>query len=411
MAERAPDRDLPVAHALGRILDAIEPVADVETLPLHAACGRILATDVVSPIDVPPCDNAAMDGYALRGADLEPGGHTELVVAGRALAGHPHLGACPPGAAIRIMTGAPMPPGLDTVVPQESVETQGDRIRVPPGQRTGQHRRIAGEDLVAGGLALLAGRRLGPADIGLAASLGLDRILARRRVRVALLSTGDELLPIGSPPEPGRIYDSNRYTLDALLERLGVEAIDLGVVPDRPDALEAAVRHAASRADAIVSTGGVSVGEADHIRAALARLGHVEFWSVAMRPGRPMAFGRVAEAWYFGLPGNPVAAMIAFLFLARPALLALGGAAPSPPVPLRARASAPIRKRAGRTEYPRGFVTPAPDGTLSVAPDPSQGSGVLSSMSRANCIIVLPHDRGPVEAGEWVDCLPFEGLF
>lgn len=411
MAERAPGRDLPVACALGRMLDAIRPVEEVETIALRAADGRILANDLVSPLDVPPCDNAAMDGYALRGADLDPDGPTELPVAGRALAGHPHHGACPPRTAIRIMTGAAMPPGLDTVVPQEAVEVDGDRIRVPPGQRTGQHRRLAGEDLGAGGVALPAGRRLGPADIGLAASLGIDGLVVRRRLRVAFLSTGDELQSFGKPLLAGRIYDSNRYVIAALLERLGVEAIDLGVVPDSPEALEATMRDGALRADAIVSSGGVSVGEADHTRAVLARLGQVEFWNLAMRPGRPMAFGRIGTAWYFGLPGNPVAAMIAFLFLARPTLLALGGAAARPLVPLRARASTPIRKRAGRTEYPRGLVSTDPDGTLSVAADPGQGSGVLSSMSRANCIVVLPHERGPVAAGEWVDCLPFDGLF
>jgi molybdopterin molybdotransferase len=411
MAERIPKPDLPVAEAIGRMLEAIEPVGDTEALPLHDAHGRVLAADLVSPIDVPPCDNAAMDGYALRAAELDPSGPAELPVVGLALAGHPYAGTCPPGACVRIMTGAPMPAGLDTVVPQELVARNGDRVRVPAGLRPGQNRRRAGEDLAAGGLALPGGRRLGPADIGLAASLGIERLVVRRRPRIAWISTGDELQAIGRPLSPGRIYDSNRYTVGALLDRLGVESIDLGVVADRPDALEVVLRDAAGRADAIVTSGGVSVGEADHTRAVLSRLGHVEFWSIAMRPGRPMAFGRIGPAWYFGLPGNPVAAMIAFSFLARPALLALAGAAPTPPVPLRARATAPIDKRAGRTEYPRGIVGLSSEGTPCVAPDASQGSGVLSSMSRANCVIVLAHERGPVRAGEWVDCVPFEGLW
>lgn len=410
MAEPASNHDLPVERALARILAGIEPVEGTEALSLRAACGRILAADLVSPRDVPSCDNAAMDGYAMRASDLDPGGPTELVVAGRALAGHPWMGNCPPGTAIRIMTGAPMPAGLDTVVPQESIEAHGGRIRVPPGQRPGQHRRVAGEDLAAGAVALPAGRRLRPADIGLAASLGIDRLVVRRRLRVAFFSTGDELQSIGSPLGKGRIYDSNRYTIGALLDRMGVESRDLGVVPDEREALATAVREGAARADAILSSGGVSVGEADHTREVLSRLGRVEFWTIAMRPGRPMAYGRIGTARYFGLPGNPVAAMIAFLFLARPALLAMAGAAEAAPVPVPARATAPIRKRAGRTEYPRGVLAVAPDGALEVTPDPSQGSGVLSAMSRANCVIVLPHDRGPVAPGERVDCLPIDGL-
>ncbi len=415
MAERrppapVPSGDLPVADVLHAILGAIEPVAETETLPLRAAPGRILAADLESPIDVPPCDNSAMDGYALRHADLDLGGATELAVVGAAFAGRPYEGSCPPGATVRIMTGAAMPAGLDTVVPQESVQASDGYIRIPPGQRAGQHRRRAGEDLAAGGRALAAGRRLGAADIGLAASLGIGELRVRRRARIAFFSTGDELQAIGDPLGIGRIYDSNRYTLQAMLDRLDVETIDLGVVPDSPQALEAAVREAADRADAIISTGGVSVGEADHTRAVMARLGRVEFWTIAMRPGRPMAFGRIGRAWYFGLPGNPVAVMVTFCFLARPALLALGGATPAPLVYARARALRPIRKRAGRTEYQRGHAEAGEDGIMQVELTGNQGSGVLSSMSRANCMVVLHHDQGAVAAGEWVDCLPFDGL-
>jgi len=402
--------DRPIASVLRSMVDAMTPVEGSEAVPLVAAPGRILAADLKSPIDVPSCDNSAMDGYALRGSELAQGRATELAVVGLALAGCPYAGPCPPGTAVRIMTGAAMPTGLDTVVPQESVEVDDDRVRIPPGQRAGQHRRRAGEDLPAGGLALPAGRRLSAADIGLAASLGAGALEVRRRLRVAFFSTGDELQEIGEPLGIGQIYNSNRYVVRAMLDRLGVEAIDLGVVGDQPEALEATVREAASLAEAIISTGGVSVGEADHTRAVMARLGRVEFWNIAMRPGRPMAFGRIGKAWYFGLPGNPVAVMASFLFLARPALLALAGALQTPPVYARARALRPLRKRVGRTEYQRGFVEAGPDGTMQVDLTGSQGSGVLSSMSRANCMVVLHHDQGPVAAGEWVDCLPFEGL-
>lgn len=406
----ASSRDRSVTEVLRAILAAVEPVAETEILPLRTAPGRVLAADLDARIALPPYDNSAMDGYALRGADLDPGGDTRLAVVGVALAGHPYEGTCPAGSAIRIMTGAPMPAGLDTVVPQEAVAASGDSVLVPPGQLAGQHRRRAGEDLAAGACALAAGRRLTTADIGLVASLGVGELRVRRRARIAFFSTGDELQSIGNPLGVGRIYDSNRYTLQAMLDRLGVETIDLGVVPDQPETLEAAVGEAARRADAVISTGGVSVGEADHTRTVMARLGRVEFWSIAMRPGRPMAFGRIGKALYFGLPGNPVAMMVSFCFLARPALLALGGAVPTPPIHARARALHPIDKRVGRTEYQRGHAEAGEDGTMQVALTGSQGSGVLSSMSRANCIVVLHHGQGPVATGEWVDCLPFQGF-
>lgn len=405
-----PVGQLPITEVLHRILDVIEPVQEAESLPLPAALGRILASDLVSPIDVPPCDNSAMDGYAMRFADLQATRSTELALAGAAFAGRPYAGSCPPGAAVRIMTGAAIPAGLDTVVPQESVQAGNERIQVPPGQQAGQHRRRAGEDLTAGSRALAAGRRLTAADIGLVASLGIGELDVRRRVRIAFFSTGDELQSIGKPLDVGRIYDSNRYVIHAMLNRPEFEAIDLGVVPDDPDALEATMREASDRADAIISTGGVSVGDADYTRTVMARLGQVEFWTVAMRPGRPMAFGRTGKAWYFGLPGNPVAVIVAFCFLARPALLALGGATPVAPVYARARALRPIAKRVGRSEYQRGHVEAGEDGAMQVELTGSQGSGLLSSMSRANCIVVLHHEQGPVAAGEWVDCLPFEGL-
>ncbi len=401
---------LPVAAAQAVIERFVVPVAGRERLPLREALGRVLAADVMSPIDVPAHDNSAMDGYAVRASDLAAHGDTRLRIAGTALAGRPYDGECGPGVAVRVMTGAVMPPGADTVVVQELARVDGTHVVVPAGQQAGQHRRLRGEDLEAGRAALVAGRRLTPADLGLVASLGVPEVDVRRRVRVAYFSTGDEVRSIGEPLAPGEIYDSNRYTIRAMLERLGVEPIDLGVVRDRPERLEAAMRDAASSADAIVSSGGVSVGEADYPREVMARLGDVTFWKIAMRPGRPLAFGRVGNAYYFGLPGNPVAVMITFYFFARAALLRLAGAQPAMPFALRARAQSALRKRPGRTEYQRGVLWAGDDGEWQVRLTGQQGSGVLRSMSEANCIVVLRHEQGDVAAGERVDCLPFEGL-
>ena len=412
---------LPVDGARSIIERFIHPIAAVESVPVMQCLGRIVAADVVSPIDVPPHDNSAMDGYAVRSADLAsdrtPAGGTRLRVIGSAFAGAPFNGGIGPGEALRIMTGAVMPAGADTVVPQEAVQLSGSAdgatlptVLIPPGQQAGQHRRLRGEDLARGRAAVKTGRRLAAADLGLAASLGLDSLPVRRRARVAFFSTGDELLSAGESPAPGKVYDSNRYTIHAMLTRLGVEPVDLGVVRDRPDALEAAMRHAASVADAVVSSGGVSVGEADFTRDVMARVGDVAFWTIAMRPGRPMAFGRVGDACYFGLPGNPVAVMVTFLFFVREALERLMGAEPRPLPRIRARSSAAVRKRPGRTEYQRATLSPGPDGFYDATITGSQGSGVLRSMSEADCMMVLGHAQGNVAAGDWVDVIPFRGL-
>lgn len=410
MAAPGADGALQVEEALRRLLAASCPVAGTEALALEAAHGRVLAAAVQAPISLPPCDNAAMDGYALRHADLRSGETTSLSVAGRALAGVPYEGTCPAAGAVRIMTGAALPEGLDTVVPQELVAARDATILVPPGQRRGQHCRLAGEDIVAGAAALPAGCRLNAADIGLVAALGLETVLVRRRPRVAMFSTGSELRPVGNRLGHGQIHDSNRHVLRALLASLGVVAIDLGVVADRPECLEAAMRDAAADADAVISTGGVSVGEADHVRTILARIGELDFWQVAMRPGRPFTAGRIGSARYFGLPGNPVAAIVTFLILVRPALLALAGARPRLPATIQARAIDPIPKRAGRAEYPRGILHAGTDGGHGVALAEGQGSGMLTSLTRADCLVVLPHDRGAVAPGEAVECLPFAGL-
>ena len=406
---------LPVAQAQEFIARLVPKVEAVEMLALRSALGRVLARDIVSPIDVPTHDNSAMDGYALRAAELSADAPTRLVVAGSGLAGQRFEGAVPPGHCVRITTGAVMPAGLDVVVPQEFTTLEDGRVIVPPNLvRSGDNRRLAGEDLAKGDAALNAGRILRPADLGLLASLGLAEVPVFRRLRVAFFSTGDELRSIGEPLDAGCVYDSNRYTLWGMLQRLGVELLDLGVVKDQPAALEAAFRQAAQCADAVITSGGVSVGEADYTKRIMAELGEVLFWKIAMRPGRPMAIGRIESggksAILFGLPGNPVAVMVTFYAFVRDALLAMSGAAVEPLPLLRAASTQAIRKKPGRTEYQRGIVTRAADGRLQVAITGSQGSGILRSMSVANGLVLLHHAQGDVAAGEAVDVLPFDGL-
>ncbi|MBA3623340.1 MAG: molybdopterin molybdotransferase MoeA [Methylibium sp.] len=426
---------LTVSQAQDFIARFVPAVGAVEMLALRSALGRVLARDVVSPIAVPASDNSAMDGYALASAELRDDAPTVLRVAGTAYAGQQFEGQVAAGVCVRIMTGAVMPSGLDTVVPQEFVADapeeaaangaaaalpagatgQSRRIAIPAGVvAPGDNRRLAGEDLALGEAALSAGRVLRPADIGLLASLGQAEVPVRRRLRVAFFSTGDELRSIGEPLDAGCVYDSNRYTLHAMLTRLGVEVLDFGVVRDEPAALEAAFRSACENADAVITSGGVSVGEADHTRKVMATLGEVAFWRIAMRPGRPMAFGRVSSnarsAVLFGLPGNPVAVMVTFYAFVREALLAMAGAAPQAMPMLRARAAAAIRKKPGRTEYQRGIVARAADGDWDVQLTGAQGSGILRSMSMANGLVVLHHGQGSVAEGERVDVLPFDGL-
>jgi molybdopterin molybdotransferase len=406
---------LPVAQAQEFIGRLVGRVRQVEMLPLRSALGRVLARDIVPAIDIPAHDNSAMDGYALRGSELGGSGETAFRVAGAGFAGGRFEGAVGARECVRIMTGAVMPAGLDTVVPQEFARVDGDVVRVPADVvRTGDNRRRAGEDLARGEVALSAGRIVRPADLGLLASLGAAEVAVFRRLRVAFFSTGNELRSVGEPLDPGSVYDSNRYTLWGMLHRLGVEVLDLGVVRDDPQALEAAFRGAAAAADAVITSGGVSVGEADHTKAVMAALGDVLFWRIAMRPGRPMAIGRIVagehEAILFGLPGNPVAVMVTFYAFVRDALLSMSGASATPMPTLRAASAAPIRKRAGRTEYQRGIVERGADGRWQVRTTGSQGSGILRSMSEANGLVVLGHSQGDVAAGEEVDVLPFDAL-
>ena len=400
---------LRVDKACEAIRSCLRPVTETEILKIRDALGRVLAQDIVPSINVPAHDNSAMDGYAVRFSDMQAG-EIPLVEIGSALAGRPFHGKMTAGQCVRVMTGAVMPEGADTVVVQEIVKQDGHRVVIPAGQKRGQNVRYAGEDLKIGVPVLAPGKLLQPVELGLVASLGLSEVRVKRKLRVAFFSTGDELACVGVPLKEGEVYDSNRYTLHGMLARLGVEFIDLGVVRDDPAQLEAAFRNAAASADAIITTGGVSVGEADFVKPLMARLGEVLFWKIAMRPGRPMAFGRIDNSYLFGLPGNPVAVMVTFYQFVRDALLQLSGRTDSYAVPaLQAIAGENLRKVPGRTEYQRGILYRV-GGEWKVRTTGQQGSGVLRSMSEANCFIVLEHERGKVAAGEPVSVQLFEAL-
>jgi molybdopterin molybdotransferase len=389
----------------------VAPVRGTELLPLRQCLGRVLAEDLISNMAVPAHDNSAMDGFAFTGAALAGQATLTLRIAGTALAGKAWAGSLQAGECLKVMTGAILPAGLDTVVPHELTSLAGDQVHIPADRlRAGDNRRLRGEDLQLGGVALSKGELLAPASIGLAASLGLQALPVLRRLKVAYMSTGDEVMSPGESLREGAVFDSNRYTVTSLLERLGCEVIELGVVRDEPVALEAAFRSAAAQADVIISSGGVSVGEADFTKGMMAKLGDVAFWRIAMRPGRPFALGRIGTTVLFGLPGNPVAVMVTFLSLVRPALLKMMGATPKPLPLLQAHSQEPMRKKAGRTEYQRGIVTVAPDGQLQVRTTGNQGSGVLSSMVQANGLIVLGHEQGNVAVGDLVSVMMFDGV-
>ena len=382
-----------------------------EAVPVREALGRVLAADVVSKVNVPSHTNSAMDGYALRAADLFPDAETRLDVVGVAAAGRPFDGVVAAGQCTRILTGAPLPEGADTVVMQERVTRTDDTAIVAPGQTPGQHVRQAGEDIARGDVALAAGALVMPAELGMLASVGASQVSVCRRPRVAFFSTGDELRNVGEPLETGQIYDSNRYTIHGMLTRIGVETIDMGVVRDDPADIESAFARAAAEADAVVTSGGVSVGDADYVKNMLEKTGSVGFWKVAIKPGRPLAFGRIGDALFFGLPGNPVSAMVTFYQLVQPALRAMAGM-PGNALPLTVTAvcGEALRKKQGRREFQRGVLTTDRDGRLVVRRAGHQGSGVLSSMSAANCFIVLPEDSGPVSAGDVVTVQPFSAF-
>lgn len=402
---------LTVEAARARVLADLPTVSAVERVPVRRALDRVLGADVIARVAVPAHTNSAMDGYALRGADLPRGGMTRLRVIGQSFAGHPFSGALGPGQCVRIMTGAVMPTGADTVVIQEDVTREADEVRIGAGHRVGQHVRAAGEDLAAGSSALARGQRVGPAELGLIASLGIAEVEVYRRLRVAFFSTGDELRSLGEPLGSGDIYDSNRYTLHGMLRRMGAETLDLGVVRDAPEALGRALETAAAAADVVITTGGVSVGAADHVRSVLAEVGQIDFWKVNMKPGKPLAYGRLAgQTVFFGLPGNPVSTMVTFYQFVQPALDQMAGGRARLPLALMARSGVRIDKRHDRREFQRGCLGHEGDGALTVRPAAPQGSGILRSMSLADCFIVIPEAVHVVEAGALVRVELFAGL-
>ncbi|MDO8989832.1 MAG: molybdopterin molybdotransferase MoeA [Sideroxyarcus sp.] len=401
---------LNVAEARQSMLDVLTPVTGWEALPIRRALDRILYRDITAPFDVPAHDNSAMDGYAVRIGDLSATAETRLNIVGTAYAGNAFSGMVGSGQAVRIMTGAMLPRGADTIVVQEVARVEGDAVIVPSGQQAGQNVRRAGEDLARGKPALLAGKRLGPSEIGLLASLGIGEVTVCRRLRVAFFSTGDEVASIGRPLAPGEIYDSNRYTLYGALTRLGVDLIDMGVVRDDPAALEQALKDASAQADVILTSGGVSVGDADYVRELTSRLGAIEFWKLNIKPGRPMAFGRIGDAWLFGLPGNPVAVMVTFYQVVLDALCTLMGCSPLPERPLfKVPCVSAVAKTQARREFQRGVLF-TDNGIWKVRLDSNQGSGILSSMSSANCFVVLPETSGDIKPGDMVDVQPFDAL-
>ena len=402
---------MPVAKAREYIRAFLMPVTGTERLHIRAALGRVLAEDVVSGIDVPAHDNSAMDGYAFRHEDLKAEGETTFEVVGTSFAGRPYAGQVGAGRAARIMTGGVMPAGADTVVMQERVTAAGAAVRIPAGQQKGQNVRLAGADIRRGGVVFQRGQPLRPAEIGMLASLGIGEVAVFRKLRVAFFSTGDELVGIGSALAPGQIYDSNRYTIHGMLTRLGCEVLDLGVVRDDPAEIERAFREASQAADVVITSGGVSVGEADFVKQILNQLGEVLFWKIAMRPGRPLAYGKLGQAHFFGLPGNPVSAMVTFYQFVRDALLVLMGVPEPQPIPtFRAVCTSPIKKAPGRTEFQRGILSLSADGRWTVRVTGDQSSGILSSMSQANCFIVLPDAQGATPVGAEVDVQVLEGI-
>jgi len=402
------ERSISIVEALERIRAELEPITCHERVPLQQALGRVLAAPVHSAIDVPGHDNSAMDGYAVRLEDLKP--QHRLRVVGSAFAGHVYDDTVRAGECVRIMTGGVIPAGADTVIMQEKAHRDGADAWFDGEHQLASNIRRRGEDIRLGDLVLPAGRCLEPADLGLLASIGIAEVDVRRRLRVAIFSTGDELRSAGEELDRGKIYDSNRYTLLGMLARLGAEVVDLGIVPDQRDTLSRVLEKAAASADVVITSGGVSVGEADYVTALLAERGSVGFWKVDIRPGRPLAFGRFGQAVFFGLPGNPVSVMATFYQIVLPALEHLQGQIGRQRLQLRAMLTEPIRKKDTRREFQRGVMTTADDGRAQVRTTGSQSSGVLRSMSDANCFIVLPEGPVDLKVGDWVMVEPLVGF-
>ena len=397
-----------VNQAMAHIRETIDPITDTETLDIHSSLGRVCSADITSEFNVPNHTNSAMDGYAFCARNSAVNQGDKFDVVGASFAGAPFAGQVKPGQCARIMTGAVMPEGTDTVIMQERVERDGDTITLLTGEKSGANVRYAGEDIGAGEVVIPRGTRLGASCLGLMASLGLESVAVYRRPRIAFFSNGDELRPVGTPLALGEVYDSNRYTLFAMLSELGVEQIDLGVVKDDPDAIAATIEEAASRADLVITTAGASVGEADYIKDILIRLGQVSFWKVAIKPGRPISFGKLGTSLFFGLPGNPVSVMVTFQVFLTPAIRQLAGEQFYVPLKLKMKTVTDLRKKPGRMEYQRGVMSLNEFGETVVQSTGEQGSGILSSMSEANCFIILGDESEGAKAGDWVEVQPFD---
>ena len=407
---------LPVDDAERLIAERITPVAGHERVALRDAKGRVLAQDIVAPVNVPPFDNSAVDGYAVCAAALEPAGETRLAIIDRITAGHAANRAVTPGEAIRIFTGAPMPDGADTVFMQEDCRVEGEHVIVPPGLKRGANRRLAGEDMKAGAVALPAGRRLSAPHIALAAALGLTRLDVRRRLRVAIFSTGDEIVEPGAALPPAALYDSNRYLLAGLLAHYGVDVTDLGIQADNPAELARGLAAAAAHHDLVLTSGGVSTGEADHVRDAVESVGRLVFWRVAIKPGRPVAMGVLhgphsgEGAAFVGLPGNPVAVFVTFVRVVRPLLLRLAGALPEPLTAMPVRATFHYKKRAGRREYVRVALRGAADGAIEAVKYPQDGAGILTSLTETDGLAELAENVTKIEPGVEIGFLSYASL-
>lgn len=403
---------MPVVKAREFIKQFLSPVIETEKLPIRESLGRVLATDILSPSNVPNYNNSAMDGYAFNADDITPETPTTLKVIGTAFAGKAFTGEVKRGECVRIMTGGAMPTGTDSVAVQERVQLEGDTITFNEATfKRAMNVRYAGEDLKQGQTVLATGHMMRAADLGLIASLGIAEVSVYRKLKVAFFSTGDELASVGQPLQTGQVYDSNRYSLFGMLSRLGVEIMDMGAIPDDPDLLEKTLLKAASSADVVITSGGVSVGEADYMRLLLDKHGQVVFWKIAMKPGRPLAYGKIGNAHYFGLPGNPVAVMVTFYQFVREAMLVLMGQPQPKPLPMfNVVCTEPIRKLTGRTEFQRGILFADTNGNWKVKPTGAQGSAILSSMSLANCFIVLNDDVGNLDAGAMVQVQVLDGV-
>ena len=403
-----------VDQAREKILGSVSAIKETEEVAIREALSRVLAEDVQSSINVPSHTNSAMDGYALAGANLPSEGSGTYSVVGTVFAGTPLSLTVNGGECVRIMTGGKIPDGADTVIMQEHVSRTDDNITITSGHKSGQNVRQAGEDLATGETVFHVGKQLMPADIGMLASIGKSTVMVYRKIKVAFFSTGDELCAVGEPLGDGQIYDSNRYTLFTMLKRLNVDIIDMGVIPDQRDLIEQAFQEGSKQADVLVTSGGVSVGEADYVKETLENLGQVGFWRMAMKPGKPLAFGKVGNGKnncdFFGLPGNPVSAMVTFYQFVQPALQQMMGLPHAEPLLLKVKCISNIKRRPGRLEYQRGFLTTDENGNMVVESTGQQGSGILSSMGNANCFIVLPLENDGVKAGEIVTVQPFAGL-